>query len=261
MPGLRGCLVVTFALLAPLVHAADQPLPGSQLSIQAPSADPARRKIAVTAKLRPGSAVTVNGDPVVAGATLEIATQGGTSVDQTFALPAAGWRAIGSSGFKYANTRTGGAVKSALLRRSASGVVQLKVSVRGTDGAVDVVPPNPGDEAAVVLAFGDGNRYCLAFGGTAGGIERRDDARSWVVRDTAAVPCPSPSTTTTSTETTTSSSTTTSTTSSTSTTIPTTTTSTTTTTSSSTTTSSTSTSSTSTSTSSSSTTTSSSTTS
>jgi hypothetical protein len=33
----------------------------------------------------------------------------------------------------------------------------------------------PGDEGGLVLTIGGGESYCVAFGGAAGGTERRDD--------------------------------------------------------------------------------------
>jgi hypothetical protein len=78
-----------------------------------------------------------------------------------------------------------GAVKSLLLKRSGSGAVKLKVTISGRYGAVAIVPPNPGDAASVVLAIGGGDTYCVSVGGAAAGAERRDDAKSWLVRNGA----------------------------------------------------------------------------
>jgi len=47
-----------------------------------------------------------------------------------------------------------------------------------------------------LLAIGGGDTYCVSVGGAAAGAERRDDAKSWLVRNGALAPCPVPPTTT-----------------------------------------------------------------
>lgn len=207
-------------VVAGLVHAAEQSIPGAKLLVQSPSTNPALRKVLVQAK---GQAALPVGDPTVAGATLRIATQGGTPADQTFDLPSAGWRRVGTTGFKYGAGAAGGAVRTVLLKRGANGIATLKILLQGKGGPLDVVPPAPGDEAAVVLAIGATDVFCVSFGGIAGGIERADDARKWMVQRSNAAACPLlPTTTsttgvpTTSTSATTTTTTTTATTSSTS---------------------------------------------
>ena len=116
----------------------------------------------------PVGTTALAGNPASSGADLRIVTQGGTSADQTFRLPAAGWKALGLIGFRYSNAVPGGAVSSVLLKRNARGAVTLKLRVRGQAGPVEIVPPNPGDEATIVLAITAGDTYCASFGGAAG---------------------------------------------------------------------------------------------
>jgi hypothetical protein len=60
-------------------------------------------------------------------------------------------------------------------------------------GDLDVVPPNPGVDATVVLSIQGGDTYCASFGGAAGGISGPNDARFWRVRNaTAETVCPMP---------------------------------------------------------------------
>ncbi len=203
---------VAAALLAVagLVQAAEQSLPGAKLLVQDPSANPALRKVLLQAK---GPGALPLGDPTVAGAVLRIVTQGGTPADQTFDLPSAGWKRLGTTGFKYGSGATGGAVRTVLLKRGANGIVTLKVLVQGKGGPLAVVPPAPGDEAVAVLGIGATDALCVSFGGIAGGVERTDDARKWLVQRANAAACPLlPTTTTTSVLPTTSTSATTSTT-------------------------------------------------
>jgi pimeloyl-ACP methyl ester carboxylesterase len=194
MSGSARLALVLAVLSATLAPAAQQSLLGTKLLVQNPSPNPALRKLLVQAK---ATAMGLVGDPRVSGATLRVITQGGTPADQTFPLPAAGWRALGVSGFKYGAGAIGGAVKSVSLKRSASGVVTLKVTAQGKGGPLDVVPPAPGDEAVVVLAVGETDALCAGFGGIAGGVERQDDARKWLVQRSGPGVCPVPATTTT----------------------------------------------------------------
>jgi len=207
-----GRVVLALAMLSSLAAAAEHPLRGTKLLVSAPAGNPAGRKLVLVAT----ETAAITGNPLASGAELTIAAQGGTSTTQTFVLPASGWRPLGTFGFRYADPGTGQAIKSVLLKRSGSGVVTLKVTAKGRYGPLDVVPPAPGDDATVVLAFGE-NAYCVGFGGAAGGEERRDEAGKWLIVKSAAVACPAETTTTVAPETTTTSSTTTSTSSSTST--------------------------------------------
>jgi hypothetical protein len=184
---LSGLLV-----LAALAQAAEQPLPGTSLTIQNPNGDPLRRKIVVQSKTPAGSAMALPGDPAADGATLHLETTGAVAVTQDFPLPAAGWSTLPGARFKYGNRLVGGPVKTVQLQRSASGVVRLKVLIRGKDGPLAIVPPNPGDAASVVLTVAGGDTYCMTFGGPAGGVEPRDDAKAWQIRGSLATACPAP---------------------------------------------------------------------
>src|SRR6185295_19031768 len=139
--------------VASLVHAADAPLGISKLLVQDPSGDPLRRKVVVVGTVPAGSTVALPGDPAIGGATLTIVTAGGLPTEQTFDLPAAGWQTLPATRFKFTNRETGGAVRALLLKRSGNGAVKLKATIRGRDGALAIVPPNPGDAASVVLAI------------------------------------------------------------------------------------------------------------
>ena len=78
----------------------------------------------------------------------------------------------------------------------------MKAKLRGNVGTQDmkVIPPNPGDNGGIILDVIGGDRYCVAFGGSAGGSETRDTALRWKIQKAGAQPgCPSAVSTTTTT--------------------------------------------------------------
>ena len=94
--------------------------------------------------------------------------------------------------FVLANRIPGGAVRSASIRRTSIGVFLIKVVVTGRDGAVSVVPPDPGSDGGFILTFDGIHRYCVGFGGVAGGAEGPDNATGWSVRNPSGQVCPAP---------------------------------------------------------------------
>jgi hypothetical protein len=111
---------------------------------------------------------------------------------QSFSLPKEGWRATGSIGFRYTNNVPGGAIRSASIRRIPTGVFILKIVASGRQGAVDVVPPNPGSDGGLVLTLNGIYRYCVGFGGAAGGVETADQATKWSMKNPTGQVCPTP---------------------------------------------------------------------
>src|SRR5262249_14068480 len=106
LPSVVALLMGLGASASP-VGAAEQLVLGNSFIVKdpAPGRNASQRSLVVSGKqLR--SNVTIVGDPVTSGATLEILANGATSTDQRFALPAgasvngsAGWRALGSPVF------------------------------------------------------------------------------------------------------------------------------------------------------------------
>jgi hypothetical protein len=136
---------------------------------------------------------------------MQVVANGVNGSSQVLTLDAAGWTAVGD-GFRYEGPTTGDPVRLVLIRRRSNGTTTVKAVLRGGAGTTDLVvmPPNPGDDGGFVLGLTGGDRYCVSFGGAAGGTETDDDARKWaVVNATATASCPfSPSITTTTTSTT-----------------------------------------------------------
>src|SRR5690349_23108435 len=153
MRAVASRVAVAMVVIGSLAHAADQSLPGTKLLVVDSAVNPGRRKLSVTASEKDGAAA-VTSNPVMLGATLHVATEGGTPTAQTFNLPGPAWRTLGTFGFKYSNAIVGGAVKSVTFKARPDGGVQLKISARATDGALDIVPPSPGDQAVVTFTVG-----------------------------------------------------------------------------------------------------------
>lgn len=175
----------------------DQAILGRRLLVRDASAgtDPVKRKVVVIAKEK-NSPETIVGDPLVAGAVLEVVANGGNSSSQTFVLlpgvdskGKAFWRALGATGFKYSDPRgERGPVKKVLLRRAASGTFSVKVVMAGKNGPLDIVPPSPGTDGHVTLRFPGGDRYCVDYGASA--QSKNDGALLWRVSGVTAEGCP-----------------------------------------------------------------------
>jgi hypothetical protein len=159
------------ALTTGAALAADQTILGKSFVVKSPST-PDHRKITMSAR-ETGSPNNIVGDPTASGASLTVKANGGTSTMQTFVLnqgtSSTGrpfWRASGSTGFKYSDSKGDqSAVKSVIIKKSPSGLFIIKVKVNGKlDGGTVVVPPNPGTDGCVALAINSGDIYDVKFG-------------------------------------------------------------------------------------------------
>jgi hypothetical protein len=212
MRGLVPAVVLVGLAVGPA--AADvQTLLGVKFDVRdARPGDPLYRSINVFAQEEPISPNTLVGDPVANGATLRIVARGATSVyDQTFDLPAAGWKTFLTRHdwpvfkvFAYSNLETGGPVRSVIVQRggyaSPEGIpppveprpseFMIRVRLYGRDGAFDVLPPNLGTEGGVILTLGGGDTYCLGFGASAGGRIVANTARRFTIMRPQGEGCP-----------------------------------------------------------------------
>ena len=117
---------------------------------------------------------TVAGDPTTGGATLNIKVD---SNSQCFTMPASGWSPTNTLGFKYADSSGAhGPVKVAQIKKTKSGVFQMKAIIMGSLGTVSIVPPNPGTQGDTNFAVGGGDQYC---GSTAGGVINPNSANTF----------------------------------------------------------------------------------
>lgn len=174
--------------------AASRPILGKSAVVRDPAGIESSRELVVLAKeTATDIGPSILGDPTATGATLRVTVHGTTNSDQTYALGASGWSAIGSAGYKYFGPTDvdGDPVKKVLVKRTAGGTALLKVILEGSIGtqSLDVVPPNLGDDGGITLTIPGGGTYCATFGGAAGGTEVRDDGQVWKVTNATAQGC------------------------------------------------------------------------
>jgi hypothetical protein len=212
-----------FATIAALVGcagiavAAEQTILGKSITIKdpKPGVDATKRKVTGSGKEK-NSPNTIVGNPTTLGGVLQVFAFGGTPSTQTFLLPQGTstitgkpfWTAAGSTGFKYKDSKgEQSPVKSVQIKRTPSGTFSIKAKISAKNGAVIVVPPNPGTSACVALQITGGDRYSVDFGPTS---QIKNSQKVFKAKKpTAEGICPGaiPTTTTTSTVTTSSSST------------------------------------------------------
>jgi hypothetical protein len=148
-----------------------QQLVGTKQLLVKNASAPSGRRVVYQVKEPRGSGHALVGDPRTGGATLHVQLDG---VAQCFAMPASGWSGSGLS-LKYADPfGASGPVSAAQLKSQGGGSVSIKVVVTGRNGAVNLVPPNPGVQADTHLSIGGGDEYC---GSTAGGTLKPNTAK------------------------------------------------------------------------------------
>src|SRR5262249_44496679 len=103
-------------------------------------------------------------DPTVEGGTLDIFDTASGAGANSYALPAAGWKGLGSppgaSGFKFLGSLVpGNPCRTLLIKKMV-----VKAVCRGS--GVTLSPPFTGDVGIVLTAGTDSKRYCATFGGT-----------------------------------------------------------------------------------------------
>ena len=125
------------------------------------------------------TAATVMGNPITqGGATLHVQLNPGP--DQCVSMPASGWSAIGSIGFKYKDmTLANGPVKVASIKKTPSGNFLLKALLKnGGPTSIAVVPANPSTSYATNFTLGVGDEYC---GGTVSASPNPNNATTFKV--------------------------------------------------------------------------------
>src|SRR4051794_9294645 len=116
----RIATTLALALATASLARADHVILGRKLLLSDPAGNPRGRKVIVTAKEGPASPDALVGDPSVMGASVTVFAYGGTASEQTFTLPAIGWRPV-RGGFRYSSGLVGGAVRKVLFNRTATG--------------------------------------------------------------------------------------------------------------------------------------------
>lgn len=132
-------------------------------------------------------------DPTATGGRLDVFDKTGAAGSDSYALPAAGWRALGnpagSVGFKFKGG-PGDACRVVLVKTNV-----VKGVCKG--GSVTLTPPFSGDVGIVLTVGTAPKHYCATFGGT---TVKNDPG---LLKRKNALPDPCPTTTTTSTTSTT----------------------------------------------------------
>jgi hypothetical protein len=165
MKPFRSLVVATalVTLAGGIAYTADQTILGRVLTLKNKQDNPNQRRAIGRAKEK-NSANTIVGNPTVGGATLTVAANGASPSAQTFTLPAAGWAAVGATGYKYKDSSgTFGAVKRAIIKRSSNGAFLIKAVANGNSGPVTVLPPNPGTDGCFALGIVGGDTYHVLF--------------------------------------------------------------------------------------------------
>jgi hypothetical protein len=184
-------------------RAAEQAIPAKIFLVKDPPAGPQARMILWRAKDQNlDGDLSLVGDPTAGGAKLRVRLQPSTHCsvppcvdgggDQCFDLPASGWSAIGSRGFKYADpTSANGAVKVVSIKQTASGTFLVKAVAHGA--GIDIFLEDETGFYGINLALGGGDEYQSSSGGA---LPKPNDGKTFRVRNedgTASFPGCSPS--------------------------------------------------------------------
>jgi hypothetical protein len=205
-------VAVGLGCAASLAFATEQTILGKSFTVKQKPGDATSRKITGSGKEK-GSPNTLVGDPTLAGsaggAILQVFANGASPTAQTFVLPQGTgstgkqfWSQSGT-GFKYKDPKgdnVNPAVKSVSIKLSPSGSFSIKVKIAAKNGAVNVVPPNPGTTGCLALKLGQsagaGDRYSVDFGVTSQ-IKNSADKLFKAKKPTVQAQCPTVTPTTT----------------------------------------------------------------
>ena len=133
---------------------------------------------------------TVVGNPMTngTGATFNLQLVDGGTQTQCFSMPASGWSAISTLGFKYADpSLANGPVKSAQIKATSSGTFQIKLIAGGDATSITVAPGNPTTSYATNFAIGAGDEYC---GSTGTATPNPNNAGTFMVKHDDGTTCP-----------------------------------------------------------------------
>lgn len=162
-----GAAALVAAGVAPVSAAlTEYPVAGQSVVIKDPGAGApgteTKRGVVSFLKSATGGPPIV-GDPTVSGATLSVVTDAGS---QCFMLSQPGWTGSPAKGWRYEGARVpGNPAVSAVLKRSASGVLLQKVVLKARYGTIK--PLLVANQADVEFRIANGVAYCGHFGGVA----------------------------------------------------------------------------------------------
>ena len=184
LPRLAVALACVTGLVAVPVRAADEPdedMPGRIVIIR-----PSTPLFKFVSKAETEFPLpTASNDPTVEGGSLVVFDAGSAQSD-TYALPASGWKALGTpaQGYKYRGDGSpGDPCKLVLVKKRV-----VRATCRGT--GVTLTTPFTGAVGIVVTLGTDSKQYCVRFGGD----ESKNDDTLLKRKDAPALPvsCPVP---------------------------------------------------------------------
>lgn len=152
-------LAAVVCLVAPgLARAADHPLGGDVLRLKEKASG--QRTFVFRATADPALLSLDGVDPRSGGATFEIrGSAGGDGVSGVVTLPAAGWKAIGTRGFRFRDRKATTGVRQVVLRTGRRGGTLV---IEGGGAAWSYRVAQPQQSVWVGLAVG-GERWCAEF--------------------------------------------------------------------------------------------------
>jgi len=164
---MRKLLVLTTLALAAAwvgpAGAAQQTLAGQNALLKNPKPDPggdATKRLVKGFSKENASPNTLVGNPITGGARLKIKTDTG---EQCFELPASGWSAISTIGYKYKDSKwVNSAITTAQIKKAKNNQFQLKFNGKAKTQAISIIPPT--GTLSYNLAFANGDEYCGSFG-------------------------------------------------------------------------------------------------
>ena len=186
--------------------AADHPVLGRKLVISDPiPSNPHQRTVSVAGYDLRGDPLV--GDPLTDGVTVTLFTEGNSSASQAFVLPPGAFHEPNGPGWKVARStrrprvrytyvdergQNGSIVSFGLdLYEGRRTSIRTYADGRGNNPTIDVVPPNPGTGGGMIAVIPAGDRFCVVFGGSAGGrVGKVNDATTFKVSRASGRFCP-----------------------------------------------------------------------
>jgi hypothetical protein len=134
---------------------------GRRLALRDDTADPRKQRLTLRADdttIGIGSGAGSRDDPTSFGGSVHVTS---AQFDQTYALPASGWRRVSDKGYRYrATASSSGPVSDVVVRPGG-------IRITGKGAALGLALATNPDPVTVVLQLGSaGVRDCMSFGGT-----------------------------------------------------------------------------------------------
>ena len=194
------------------VAAEDVPISGRYFRVEdpLPGKNDNQRTLRVTARDRLGRDLT--GDPRVTGVTVEVFASGdASSANQVFVVPAGSYQDPNGPGwsgrparckkgrcrtrFGYSDARGENGPITRLRLDSYTGRwtrLVLRAESQGNNATIEVVPPNPGARAGVIVSIPDGSRVCTLFDVASGSSVSENTAEKFWIGGGSTLACPAP---------------------------------------------------------------------